>query len=136
MIFTKQIDGCPMSGPMSVVFSEIFMCKMKEDVVVPAEPIFYKRYVDDTYIRRKKNVNDELFQNLNYYHTNIKLTLEKNPRKFLDTEIIRKNNTISTQVFTKLTKFPVHWSSKTPTNYKRNDITSELHRAKKSCNGL
>ena len=104
---------------------------MEEDVVVPAKSIFYERYVDYTYIRRKKNVNDELLQNLNYYHTNIKLTLEGNPRKFLDTEIIRKNNTISTQVFTKLTKFPVRWSSKIPTNYKRNAITSELHGAKK-----
>ena len=89
-----------------------------------------------TYILRKKNVNDELFQNLNCYHTNIKLTLEENPRMFLDTEIIRKNNTISTQVFTKLTKFSVHWSSKIPTNYKHNAITSELHRAKKNRNGL
>ena len=104
---------------------------MEEDVEVPAKPIFYKRYVDDTYICRKKNVNDELFQNLNSYHTNIKLTLEENPRKFLDTVIIRTNNTISTQEFTKLTKFPVHWSSKIPPNYKRNVITSELHRAKK-----
>ena len=70
--------------------------------------IFYKRYVYDTYIRRKKNVNDELFQNFNSYHTNIKLTLEENPGNSLDTEIIRKKNTISNQVFTKLTKFPVH----------------------------
>ena len=100
-----------MGGPVSVVFSDIFMCKMEEDVVVPAKPIFYKGYVDDTYTRRKKNVKDELFQNLNCYHTNIKLTLEENPRKFLDTEIIRKSNTISTQVFTRLTKFPVHWKS-------------------------
>ena len=120
-----------MGCPVSFVFSDILMCKMKEDVVVPTKPIFYKRYVNDTYIRRRKNVNDELFQNLNCYYTNIKLTLEENPRKFLDTEIIRKNNTTSIQVFTKLTKFPVHWSSKIPTNYKRNAITSELHRAKK-----
>ena len=68
---------------------------------------------------------------MNCYHTNIRLTLEENPRQFLDTEVIRNNNTISTQVFTKLTKFPVHWSSKIPTTYKRNAITSELHRAKK-----
>ena len=119
-----------MGGPVSVVFTDIFICKMEEDVVVPAKLIFYKRYVDDTYIGRRKNV-DELFQNLKSYHTNMKLILEENPRKFLDTEIIRKNNTISTQVFTKLTKLPVHLSSKIPTNYKRNAITSELHRAKK-----
>ena len=40
--------------PVSVVFSDIFMCKMEEDVVVPAQPIFYKCYVYDTYIRTKK----------------------------------------------------------------------------------
>ena len=66
-------------------FSDIFMCKMEDDVVVLAKPTFYKRYVDDTYIRRKKNVNDELFRNLNSYHTYKKLTLEENPKKFLDT---------------------------------------------------
>ena len=63
-------------------------------------------------MRRKKHVNSKLFQNLNSYHKNITVNLEENPRKFLDAEIIRKNNTISTQVFTKLTKFPVHLSSK------------------------
>ena len=30
---------------------------------VPDKSVFYKRYVDDTFIHRKKNVNDELFQN-------------------------------------------------------------------------
>ena len=34
-------------------------------------------------------------------------------------------------MFTKLTKFPVHWSSKIPTNYKQSAITSELHSTKK-----
>ena len=92
---------------------------MEEDVVVPAKPIFYKRYVDDTYIRRKKKVNDELLQNLNSYHTNIKLTLEESPRKFLDAGIIRNNNSISTQVFPKLKKLPVYWSSEIPISYKQ-----------------
>ena len=68
---------------------------------------------------------------MNSHHTNIKLTSEENSRKFLDTEIIRKNNTISIQVFIKLTKFPVQWSFKTPTTYKQNAITNELHRTKK-----
>ena len=49
-------------------FSDIFTCKMEDDVVVPAKPIFYK------------NVNDELFRYLNSYQTNIKLTLEENPK--------------------------------------------------------
>ena len=107
------------------------MYKTEEDVAVPAKPIFGKSYVDDTYMRRNKNVNDELFQKMNSYHLNIKLTSEENPRKFLDTKIIRENNTISTQAFTKLTKFPVDWSFNFPINYKQKSITSELYRAKK-----
>ena len=108
----RKINGCPIGDPVSAVFLDIDMGKVEEEVVVPAGPIFYKRYVDETYIHRKKNVNDELYQNLNSYQKNIKLTLEENLRKLLDTKIIRKNNAISSQVFTKLTKFPVHWSSK------------------------
>ena len=61
---------------------------MEEDIVAPSKPLFYKRYADDTYIRRKNNETDELYNALNSYHQNIKLTLELNPTKFLDTEII------------------------------------------------
>ena len=104
---------------------------MEYDVVFPAKPIFYKRYVDDTYVRKKKNDVDKLFQELNSYNENIKLTLEVNPTKFLDTELVRENGEIKTQVLSKSTKLPVHWSSKIPVSYKRNAITGELHRAKR-----
>ena len=86
------------------------------------KPHFYKRYVDDTYIRRRKNESDSLFEKLNSDHSKIKLTIEKNPTKFLDTKIMGvKQN--------KSKKIPVHCSSKIPTRYKRNAITGELHRA-------
>ena len=66
---------------------------MEDDVVAPIKPLFYKRHVDDTYVRRTKNTRDELFEKLNTCHNNIKLTIEENPTKFLDTEIViqRKN---------------------------------------------
>ena len=70
----KQIDGCPMGGPISVVFADIYMCKMEDDVVTPLKLIFYKLYVDDTYLR-KKNTTNELFEKLNTYHHNIKLKI-------------------------------------------------------------
>ena len=102
---------------------------MEKDIVIPADPIFYKRYVDDTYVRRKKHETDKLFLDLNSCHQNIKLTLETNPNKFRDTEIIRPR--IKTQVYNKAKKLPVHWSSKVPFKYKRNAITGKLHRAKR-----
>ena len=113
-----------MGGPISIVFSYIFMCKMELDVVVPAKPIFYKRYVDDTYVQRKKNDVEKLFEEPNSYNENIELTLEVISTKFLDRELVKENREI-TQVFSKSTKLRVHWSSKIPVTYKRNAITGE-----------
>ena len=85
----------------------------------------------DTYVRRKKNETDELYNSLNSYHQNIKLTLDFDPTKFLDTEIIRSNGKPATQMYNKMKKLPVHWTSKIPVRYKRNAVISELHRVKK-----
>ena len=84
----KQIDGCPMSGLISVVLSDIYVCKMEEDLAIPANQIFYKWYGGESYVRRKNNETDKLFIDLNPYHENIKLTLEINPKKFPDIEIV------------------------------------------------
>ena len=107
-----------MGGPIFVVLSDIYVCKMEEDIVAPSNPLFCKRYMDDTNARRKINGTDELFNALNSYHQNIKLTLELDIAKFLYTEIIRSNGKITTQVYQKMKKLPVHWTSKIPVRYK------------------
>ena len=50
---------------------------------------------------KEKNDVDKLFEELNSYNENIKLTLEVNTTKFLDTELVRENGEITTQVFSK-----------------------------------
>ena len=64
----KQIHDCPMGGPISVAvaFSGIYISKMEEDIVVPMKPHFYKRYLDDKFMRRKKNKPDSLFEKLSF----------------------------------------------------------------------
>ena len=57
-----------MGGPLSATFSDIFMIKMENDIVFPTKPIFYCRYGDGIYNRRKKNIEDTLFKTLNLYH--------------------------------------------------------------------
>ena len=83
------------------------------------------------YVRRKKNDVDKLFEELNSNDENMKLTLEVNPTNFLDTELVRENREITTQVFCESAKLPVHWSSKIPVRYKHNAINVELHRTKR-----
>ena len=112
----RQVDGCPMGGLISVVLSNIFCVKMEFDVVKPLKPKLYKRYVDDIYSKRIKNQPDKFFEILNNYHPNIKLTIEVNPSKFLDTEILIKNGIIETSVVVKESKIPNHWSSVVPKN--------------------
>ena len=78
----------------------------------------------------KKNTKDELFENFDTYHNNIKLTIEE-PTTFLDTEIVRYNSAVISKVHTRSKNFPLHWNSKIPLRYKYNAIIRELHRANK-----
>ena len=77
-----------MRGPLFVTFSDIYMVKMENDVVIPSKPIFYCRFVDDIYSSGKLEDN-VLFDRLNSYHPNIKLTIEVNPSKFLDAKLTK-----------------------------------------------
>ena len=89
---------------------------MEFDVVKSLKPKLYKCYVNDIY--SKQNEPDKLFKKLINYHPNIKLTIEVNPRKFLDTEIMVKNGTIETSVIVKESKIHNHWSLAVPKKYK------------------
>ena len=109
-----------MGEPISVVLSDVYACKMEGDIVAPSKLVFCKRYVNDTYVKRKKNDIDELYNALNLYHQNMKQSLELHP-----TEIIRSNGKITIQVYNKIKKLPVYWTSKIPVRYKRNAIIGE-----------
>ena len=115
--FLKQVDGCTMGGPQSVSFSDIYTVKMENDVVIPSKPIFYPRFVDDTYSRQKLGDN-VLFDRLNNYHPSIKLTTEVNPSKLLDTKLTNINGAYKFNVYRKNTKLPSPWTSKSPKRYK------------------
>ena len=98
--------------------------------------MFYKRFVDDIYNRKKKGTHDNLHEKLNNYHPNIKLRIEINPNKFLDTEIIDSEGATETKVYRKTTKLPVPWASNIPKRYKRNIINTDLYRAKRIASNL
>ena len=55
--FLKQVDGFTVGGPLSVTFSDIYMVKIENGVVIPSKPIYYHRFVDDIYSRQKLEDN-------------------------------------------------------------------------------
>ena len=36
--FLKQVDGCTMGGPLFFTFSDIYIVKLENDVVIPSNP--------------------------------------------------------------------------------------------------
>ena len=127
--FYKQINGCTMAGPLSVIFSDIYMTKTDKEVVKPLNPRFYKRFADDIISKKRKYQPDLLFQNSNNHNPNIKYTIKKMPQKFLDTNITYEDNQIKTNVHRIERKLSVHWKWKIPEHYKRNAINADLNRA-------
>ena len=115
-----------MGGPLSVTLADIHMIRMETDVVVPVGPIFYKRYVDDIYNYHQK-IN---YVGLNNCPPKVKLTIESNPLRFLDTEIINNNGVIETRVHRRKTKLATLWTSNIPKRFKWFTIKAELYQAK------
>ena len=52
--FYKQVDGCSMGGPLSVILSNIYMTRTERKVVEPTKLNFYKRFVSDIINKRYK----------------------------------------------------------------------------------
>ena len=66
---------------------------------------------------------------MNSHHKNIKLTVESNPTRFLDTAFnVNLDVSMTSNVFQKFGKFPAFWNSQIPKWYKRNDINADLYR--------
>ena len=67
---------------------------------------------------------------MNSHHQNIKLTVEINPTRFLDTAFSKNlDSSVTTSVFCKPEKLSTFWNSQIPERYKRNNIRDDFHRA-------
>ena len=76
--FNKKTDGCLIGGALSVIFSDIYMTKTKQEVAKPINPRFYERFVHNVINKRKKDRTDSLFENLHNDHPNTKYTIDTN----------------------------------------------------------
>ena len=69
----------------------MYMCNTENNIAKPLKAIFYKRQVGNTSAKRKRDETEKVFDALSSYHQNVKLTVQENPTKFLDTKITREN---------------------------------------------
>ena len=59
--YYKQTDGYTMGGPLSVMFSDIYMTKLEKDTILPPRRAkLYKPFVDDIFAKRITNIPEQL----------------------------------------------------------------------------
>ena len=63
-----------------------------------------------------------MFDRLNDYHLNIKLSIDVNPGKFLDIKLNNTNDAYKFNAYRENRKIPSPWISKTPKRFKRNAV--------------
>ena len=107
--FFKQKFGMQMGNCLSPVMSSIYMEYFElriANAIIP-ENVFWKRYVDDTFVILKSFHNiDEIVEHLNDLVPSIKFTVEKEENKsiaFLDVTVIRHENSFKFKVYRKST---------------------------------
>ena len=135
----KQSDGLGMGLPLAPCFANIFMSHYEKKFLnnCPDEfaPIFYRRYVDDTFVLFSKQDHAKLFLNyINKQHANLCFTMEQesnNSLSFLDVLITKTCNSFSTSVYRKPTNSSLTTSffSFCSYKFKINSISTLLSRA-------
>jgi hypothetical protein len=135
----SQKDGVAMGVPIAPHFANIFMVHLEKliDEKCPNDikPIFYKRYVDDTFAIFENKTKVLPFLNfINNLHPNIQFTFEEendNKLAFLDLLIHHTNNAFYTSVFRKptFTGLGMKYFSFCSKKFKINTIKTLLYRA-------
>ena len=109
--YYRQLDGLGMGLPLSPTLANIFLCfhENKWLNACPSEfkPIFYRRYIDDTFLIFNDVSHVQKFMDyLNSKHPNIKFTSEiesNNQLPFLDCMVQKHGDNLSTSVYRKAT---------------------------------
>ena len=137
--YYKQIDGLAMGSPLSATLANIFLCFHEKNWIhnCPADfkPIYYKRYVDDTFVIFRNREHAQNFLNyMNTRHDNISFTMEleeNNQIPFLDILIKKTDNEIDTSIYRKptYTGLGINYLSSCYENFKMNAFNTMFYRA-------
>ena len=142
-ILYDQADGVAMGSPLGPTLANAFLCFHESnwlaDCPLDFKPIFYHRYIDDTFLVFSSPDHILPFQQyLNQKHANIKFTVERESEKclaFLDVHVKREMNSFVTSIFRKRTFSGLYtqFESFMPSQYKFGLVGTLLHRAFRIC---
>ena len=138
-VLYKQIDGVSMGSPLGPTLANFFLTfnekKWISECPIAFKPLFYKRYVDDTFVIFSNSDHATHFLNyINAQHRNISFTMERQKDKclnFLDTCITITDRSVSSTIYRKDTfsGLGINFFSFTSLKFKINSIKTLLYRA-------
>ena len=139
----SQVDGVCMGSCLGPTYANAFLCHFESiwlnDCPITFKPIYYKRYIDDTFLIFRDYSHVKMFLDyLNMKHHNIKFTFEieeNNSLSFLDTLITKKDGKLVSSIYRKpsFTGLGLKFLSFCPYLYKINTVKTLLSRAYKIC---
>ncbi len=142
----QQIDGVAMGSPLGPTLANAFLCHYEkiwlDACPVAFKPVYYRRYVDDTFLLFSHPSHVPLFLNfLNGQHRNIEFTSEIESGgilPFLDTTVSRSGRYFQTSLYRKPTFSGVysHFDSFSPLCYKFGLVFTLLFRAFSICSSF
>ena len=132
-----------MGSPLGPSLANAFLCHFEtvwlNECPSYFKPLFYRRYIDDTFLVFKSSDHVPLFLNyLNEKHPNIKFTSEIEADKslpFLDVKVTRNDKGFETDLYRKptFTGLTTKFSSFIPLSFKRNLVKTLTYRAFHIC---
>ena len=135
--YYKQIFGTAMDSPVSVTVANMVMENVEQRALstFDYQPLFWKRYVDDTFTALPASVIDRFHKHLNSIEPSIQFTveIEENGRlPFLDVLVIRNDDgTLCSSVYRKKshTDQYLQYSSHRPSSHKQSVARTLFTRA-------
>ena len=134
----EQKDGVAMGSSLGPLLANIWMAHLEESFMHGHDefPLFYRRYVDDTFCLFKDRISAEMFLIfLNSIDNNIKFEMEweqNDKLEFLDTVVMRSNTSNYPDIRTKVKVTDkglfYHFRSFVPMKYKLNLISTLVYR--------
>lgn len=130
----KQVSGCPIGGSISPVIADLFVDYVHWKVVSKYNLKLLMYYVDDSICVVNERLVDNILQELNSVHKNIRYTCERENNKmitFLDIKLIRRDDGgVMTDLYTKPQKSnrSINYWSYHPKYQKVNIIRNEISR--------
>ena len=140
--FYEQVEGAAIGSPISPIVANLYMENFETRALQssPNPPLWWKRFVDDTFVILKKGHREEFLTHLISVDKNIQFTSEEpgpeGALPFLDM-LIRPDNEgrLNTSVYRKPTHMDqyLHWDSLHPISSKYSVVGTLQHRAKTVC---